>query len=516
MPPALHITLIRPPVVQRPKSLSGYGAVPPIGLAYIAAVLRDAGHHITVIDAAGEALDQHRNIPSPVGTLLQTGLSPQEVVDRLPERVDLVGLTHMFLHEWPHIREICAGVRRARPQATVVVGGENATAFWAQILRECPAVDACVLGEGEETVVALAGRLAAGQPLAPASGLAIRGAEGPVHGGLATRIKSIDALPRPAWDLLPMEGYLSRPDPHGVHRGRSMPILATRGCPFKCTFCSSPDMWTTRYVTRDPAAVVAEMAEMVATYGVQNFNFCDLTAIVRKDWTLAFCALLDQAGLDVSWQLPTGTRSEALDAEVLQAAWRTGCKNITYAPEAGSKRMLKVLKKRVDPAALLSSLGDAHRAGMVTRVNIIVGHPAEEWADVRASLRLLLKAAAAGCDDAAVMVFAPYPGSADFRDLFAQGDVQLDDRWVYLALTRAGWSARSYHPERSAATLVGTQFGLLLAFYATAYASRPDRVARFARSLAAGQERTQLDQLVRTKLGQLRSRMRGKHRAQAQ
>ena len=85
----LRITLIRPAVLQRPVSLSLYGAVPPIGLAYVAASLQMDGHEVRVVDAAGEAVDTRTKIESPAGTLLRTGLSDREIVARVPKDTDV-------------------------------------------------------------------------------------------------------------------------------------------------------------------------------------------------------------------------------------------------------------------------------------------------------------------------------------------------------------------------------------------------------------------------------------------
>src|SRR5690606_26627969 len=133
----------------------------------------------------------------------------------------------------------------------------------------------------------------------------------------------------------------------GVHRGRSMQVLGTRGCPYQCTFCSAPQMWTTRYVAREPEDVVEEIRGYVEEFGVENVNFVDLTAATNRRWTLGFCDALDRSGLDITWQLPVGTRVEAIDREVLQRLWDTGCRNITFAPESGSPRLLDVMNKRI-------------------------------------------------------------------------------------------------------------------------------------------------------------------------
>jgi radical SAM superfamily enzyme YgiQ (UPF0313 family) len=106
------------------------------------------------------------------------------------------------------------------------------------------------------------------------------------------RIRDLDDLPLPAWDLFPLENYLSEGHGWGVNRGRSMPIVASRGCPYQCTFCSNPNMWTTRWVVRKVDNVIEEIVLYINKYNATNFDFQDLTAIVKKDWIKDFCLKL--------------------------------------------------------------------------------------------------------------------------------------------------------------------------------------------------------------------------------
>lgn len=497
------VALVRPPVLQMKKSLSSYGAILPIGLAYVAAVLRQEGYPLQVIDAPGEAIDRFTTIDSPIGELSMNGLTPRQIVERLDADVKVLGITHMFLHEWPMVREIAELAKAKIPGLFVVVGGENATAYHAWMFEETDAVDCCILGEGEATMLDVLERVKGGESPAGLVGVAARGGSGEV--ALSARRTVLDEIPRPAWDLFPVEAYMVGADNHGVNRGRSMPMLATRGCPYQCTFCSSPSMWTTKYVTRTPREVVDEIKDYVATYGINNVNFCDLTAIIKKEWILEFCGILDAEQVPITWQLPTGTRTEALDEEVLAMLYKTGCRNITYAPESGSARMLQILKKKVLLPRMLDCLRAARRQKIVTRVNIIIGHPKEEWSDTRQSLKFLVKAALAGCQDAAVMIFAPYPGSADFKELLEQGKVSMGEDYHYLALARSGLSSKTYNERMTTKQLILLQYGLLLAFYATAYITRPWRFLGVIRSLFTGKESTQLDQLLRTKMKQFRT-----------
>jgi radical SAM superfamily enzyme YgiQ (UPF0313 family) len=122
-----------------------------------------------------------------------------------------------------------------------------------------------------------------GRALADVAGIACRIDGRAVRTPARQRIRNLDELPRPAWDLFPVEKYHEGGFTYGVNPGRSMPILATRGCPYRCTFCSSPAMWTTRYYVRDVADVADKIASYVERYAVSNVDFYDLTAIIKRD-----------------------------------------------------------------------------------------------------------------------------------------------------------------------------------------------------------------------------------------
>jgi radical SAM superfamily enzyme YgiQ (UPF0313 family) len=499
------VTLIHPPFVQLRSALSHFKAIPPIGLAYVAAVLRDAGHEVEVIDGPGLDVDQYIDRESPVGTLSLQGLTLDQIVERISPTTQVIGITHMFLTEWPIVRELAAKAKAKVPEAKIVLGGENATAFWETIFRESPDVDFCVLGEGEFSMRELVNRLASGSDttffpgVVGRAGLTKEVREAPPKQLLPPRTRDLMTIPWPAWDLFPIEAYLDAPDGYGVHRGRAMTMIATRGCPFQCTFCSNPTMWGTTYRTRPPEDVVREIRHYMDRYRAVNINFVDLTAIVKREWILEFCGLLKSEGLKITWQLPVGTRSEALDEEVLRALYETGCRNIVYAPENGSSRLLKIMKKRVDLEAMMVSMRAAYRVGLSTSFNIIIGHPEETFGDLLRTAIFLIRGAWVGCRDTAVMIFTPYPGSEDARVLEGAGKLKFDESYYYQSLTRSGASRSSYSKILSAGQLVVLQFAFLLLFYAMAYALRPWRFLQILRGLLTGREESLLDKYLRAK-----------------
>ena len=497
----INVSLIRPPCVVLVNSLSVVGPMPPVGLAYIAASLRAHGHDVHLVDAAGEALDQLVEIESASGTLRRIGKSPEAIVAQLAPETDLIGISNMFLHEWPTVRRIAELARERFPDATVIVGGDNATAFWPWMFEQTSAIDAVVKGEGEATAVELAACIAEGRPYDRLAGLAVRrpsdNSSAAVDNGLPARLRRLGEIPRPAWDLFPMDEYFASRNWLGVDRGRSMPMLATRGCPYKCTFCSSPQMWTTRYVVREPADIVDEIAYYVDRYGIVDFVFVDLTAMTKRQWTLDFCDALDERNLDITWQIPVGTRSEGIDEHVLKRLWETGCRNITYAPESGSERLLEAFDKRLDLDHILQDIRAAHSLGMIVHVNTIIGHPAERWSDRWANLVFLVRCALAGADTASPQMFHPYPGSRDFDDLYGAGRIEMDEGFYYEGLSKASPRHESWNEHISSRSLYLVQLAMLMAFYGL----RPWRiVSSFVRAAGKGHERSLLDQLFRTKL----------------
>jgi radical SAM superfamily enzyme YgiQ (UPF0313 family) len=476
-------TLIRPPSVVGRYALT-LNKTPPLSVAYLAGSLTAAGHEVQVIDAVGEAL--HAIHPGYRADILINGLSVAQIVDRIRPDTQFVGISCIFSHEWPLIRELIAAIAARFPGVPIALGGEHATAVPELCLADAPALSICALGEGEETIVQLVEACVEHRALAGIDGIVFRGADGTVRTAPRARIRDIDDIPAPRWDLTPIERYLDGGFSFGVDRGRTMPLLATRGCPYLCAFCSSPRMWTTRYTTRSPALVVDEIEDFVRRYRARNVDFYDLTAIIERDWILEFCRLLEARKLDVTWQLPSGTRSEALDEATLRAMYRSGCRNVSYAPESGSPRTLRAIKKKVKLDRLEASMRAAVRAGLNIKANILIGFPDEQASDLRESLRFIVRMARLGVHDVSVWTFSPYPGSELFERLRAAGRLpRLDDDYYASLLSYSDISgAASYAAALDSRQLQRYRVAGLLLFYGTSYVTHPARPLRSLYNIA--------------------------------
>jgi radical SAM superfamily enzyme YgiQ (UPF0313 family) len=480
---AMRICLVRSPTLTSATAV-GQDAVPPLGLAYIASALKARGHEVRAVDAVGEAVHQYSRVGWHEGALLH-GLRIDEVVARIDPRAGVIGVSCMFSVEWPVTRELLAAIRKMFPKALIVVGGEHVTACPELTLTESPSIDVGVLGEGEETVVELLDAFAGARDLATVDGIVYRRADG----GIActqrrARIRAVDDIHPPDWSLFPVETYIDNALTHGANLGRSMPILASRGCPYQCTFCSSPLMWTTRWSARRPEAVLAEMKDYIERYRVTNFDFYDLTAIVKRSWIVDFCRLLIAEGLNITWQLPTGTRSEAIDEEVARLLYASGCRIISYAPESGSRAELARIKKKVDPDRMLASIRGARRAGLTIKVNFVFGFPGSSWRDALQTFGFLTRLAALGVDDVNAFPFSPYPGTELFEELLKARKLRLDREYFRALLSfNDPQNSISYASFVSSHNLSRLNLVAMSFFYTLSFVMRPQRAVKLAASL---------------------------------
>lgn len=483
----MKITLVRPPtVVTRVSAIEE--ALPPLGLAYLASYLKSRGHVVAAVDAIGDGLSVWGTVEG-WPEVISHGLSIEETVARIPADSELIGVSCMFSATWPYVHMVIEAIRVRFPNVPIVAGGEHIAAVPEYVLRTCPAVDYCILGEGEGPLAALAGELSRGKKDKAAIVESVPGIVATVeqeiaYGPSAARIRQIDQIPDPDWSIFPVQKYLDAGHCYGVNRGVSMPLLASRGCPYRCTFCSSPQMWTTLWRARDPQSVVNEMRRYIDTYKATNFDFFDLTAIVKKDWIIAFCKLVIEQLPPITWQLPSGTRSEAIGDETSRHMFAAGCRNIIYAPESANMRTLALIKKKVVPKSILTSMRGAYLNGIEVKANIMMGFPGERKRDLVSNLVFFFRMAWIGVQDATCFPFSPYPGSELFKQLEKAGKIALSDEY-FRSLFKYSPNVEviSYSEHMSNRFVQWFSLASMAFFYACSLLMRPIRLWRLFRNV---------------------------------
>jgi radical SAM superfamily enzyme YgiQ (UPF0313 family) len=252
-------------------------------------------------------------------------------------------------------------------------------------------------------------------------------------------------------------------------------------------------------MARDPVDVADEMQVYRDEYGANDFHFEDLTMVVRRDRILEFCDEIERRGwTDITLQLPSGTRSEAIDFEVAQRLKSVGCSILTYAPESGSPAVLKRIKKKVNLTRMIESIRDARRAGVKVECFMIIGFPDETLSEMAKTFWFVTRLAWVGVEAVGVGTYMPIPGTEISEKLQQEGRLEYDDSiFLSMLLSNDIWHSRSWNPKFSDRTLAGLRFLAHAWFFGLSFAIRPWRLARTLRNLFTGTQQTKFDKVVR-------------------
>jgi len=488
------IVLVRGQIVFKNGSLNNE-AVPSLGLAYISGYLRKKGYKVKIVDATGEGLNRISKLKEYPGFSCQ-GLTNSEVLSKISSNSDVIAFSAMFSGEWPVLRDLITQTRKLFPNALLVAGGEHITGLTEYSLRDCPALDVCVRGEGEQTFYELLEAHFRKDNYFDVPGISYLDEKNKYrqNGDKPLRIQNINKIPWPDWPENYLEGFWKTQKSYGVATERDMPFLVSRGCPFQCSFCSNVFMWDTRYQFRDISDIIEEIKFYIKRYRITSIQLYDLTAIIKKKWIIDFTQAMIDEGISINWSLPSGTRSEALDKEVLSMLKKTHCNYLVFAPESGSQRTLKKIKKRVKLDRLTSSLMEAKRQGLIVRTSLIIGFPHETWKDIFQTVLYQMKMAIKGVDDVPLYIFSPYPGTEIYNDLLKAGKIQLNDDYFF-SLTSLNGDYFSTNVITFGENINGRMLGIVrltavLINYSISYLLYPKRIIRSIKNIYSGASAT--------------------------
>ena len=506
--PAVKITLVNPAItatnIKRLPQLQ-----PPLGLGYLAACLRRDGHDVRAVDGIGQAIG--RFTPFIDGYYVH-GLPIDEIVEQIDADSDVIGVGIMFSNFWPLSKRLLHAIRRRFPRTVIVCGGEHVSACTELVLRDAP-VDYAAVGEGEETLSELVAYLGGSDTATPPrgiAGLAYRTPDGRiVFNTKRERRRTLDQIPWPAWDLFPVERYMdarvfaSMPL-HGHQR--PMVMLATRGCPYTCKFCSSEQMWGTNFFMRSPRDIVDEMESYMRRYGANDFHFQDLTLVINKHWVGRLCDEIESRNLDVTWKTTAGTRSEALDLDLLQKMYRSGCDEILLAPESGSARMNEIIRKRVRLDKVLTVVRTIrdHRLPLSVTGLMIIGYPEETLRNVFETYRYLFAMVRNGFWSVYINSFTAYPGSEYYQIALREGRLQHTDDYFLNLERNFGFvnSHASWHPRWSGRRIFALRAIGYFVFFGAYYLLRPVNILRSIRNVLKNSPHTRFERFFAFRLWQ--------------
>ncbi|MCF8257364.1 MAG: B12-binding domain-containing radical SAM protein [Flavobacteriales bacterium] len=362
--------------------------LPPVELISMAAVAREwKGAHVLLVDSMAERLDE-----AAVRSRI-TAFAPDIIVS-------LSGF-ECYEEDMDTLR----GLKSAFPNTLFLLFGHYATHFPKETLIHS-ATDYILLGEPELIFSDLLDAFKGQHDLKDVQGIVYRSGTEVLVQGTGTRIPDPNALPMPAYDLLPKGRRYYEPlmaEPFGM-------IQTARGCPYQCNYCVKS--FGTKLTTLTPQRIVDEMKEWKRLFNVKSIRFIDDTFTITRARVIELCQLMIAEKLNLEWACLS--RTDNLDAELLQWMRRSGCKRIYFGMESGSQRMLDIYRKQVNVDEARAALLLCREAGIETAAFFMSGHPEETEEDFELTVNF---ARSAKLNFASFNPLTLYPGTAIFREM---------------------------------------------------------------------------------------------------
>lgn len=434
----MKVLLLIPPIDlhSRMGRLKQAGAVMPgLGVLYIAGVLERNGFNTTVIDAEGLGLDLDQTIRR-----------------ILAETPDLLGVTATTLSIY-QAAAVAERVKSGQKRIRVVIGGPHATALPHDTMELSSAIDACVLGEGENAFIRIAENIRDGREMDEGlDGIIFRKEKKLIHRSRILYMDDPDNLPFPAWHLL--EGFpaIYRPPFHSYRRLPVANIITTRGCPHVCSFCDR-SVFGKKVRSHSVGYVIEMIRKLVRDFGIREISIKDDMFVLSQERVYGICRGLQKAKLDITWSC--NARVSTINDALLREMKSAGCWMISYGIESGSKDMLRKMMKGISRSQIEKALTLTRKNGIVSKGFFMIGIP-EETVDTLNQTADYIKRLP--LDEINVNLFTPFPGSQLYKEVLEEGFVP-DFRRMNMV------DAVYVPPGLSKGTLRGYQKKIIFSFY---------------------------------------------------
>src|SRR3989304_5119136 len=393
---ATKIALVNSPLIEETYH---HPLFPPLGLAYLAAVLEQNDFEVRIMDCPVCEMNHEK---------LKADLASFE-----PTLVGIASMTATI----PSALKSARVAKEACPDAKVIMGGPHATFADTEILAEEAAVDLVVRGEGEETLLELAQNSPKLDRLGEIKGITFRENDQIVKTPDGPFIQTLAELPRPAYKYLPIEKYR-------IHGRKFLPIMTSRGCPFQCSFCVASQMFGAKFRARSPKNVVDELEWLRDEYEAEGVSFHDDTLTLDRKRILDICDEIIERKIRLAWGCQT--RVDQVSREVLSKMRKAGCNEVSFGVESGCQRILDAVHKRVSIQQCENAIKWAKDEGLFVAVSTIVGYPGETKETMKQTLDLIHRIEP---DDVWLCLAPPYPGT-ELRALIESMGWKMSGDWT--------------------------------------------------------------------------------------
>jgi len=358
---------------------------PPLGLLYIASVLRDSGHEVGFFDEGAKS---------------KMGLSLLDYTARFnPDACGIAAYTTNISETFKKISLI----KKQIPKCVMIVGGPHATVLPERTLEECKDIDYLVCGEGENTTKELLDTLQNNGDVLSVAGLYFR-----IDGNIQKTpprelIKDLDSIPFPMYELIEDFQYVF--DSLKISK-KLATLMTSRGCPYDCTFCAAKAVWRGSFRRRSPENVIQEIKLLIEKYGYDELYFMDDLFAVNKRWLEKFYTLKQENLINVPWKCLG--RVDLLAYEDYKKMADGGCYLIQFGVESGDDKILEDINKKMTTLQAAAAFSQARAAGLNTYAFFIIGHRLDTYETILKTINFAKKL----CPDfLSFFCLVPFPGT---------------------------------------------------------------------------------------------------------
>lgn len=336
----------------------------------------------------------------------------KEIIDLIQKRnPEIVGIHCNFTGYVNDAVEVAEIVKKALPKTVVVMGGAHASYDSENMLDKHSCIDYIVRGEGEITFYELTKAIMNGKGVDSTYGITYRDRDGKVFMTPNRElIKDIETLPIPNRKYIDMKiyAYLNKKSFPLAMRNPVATIMASRGCPYNCIFCSTKNMWGRIWRGRSPKSIILEIEDLIINYGVKEIAFYDDQFLIDKKWVNEICDLIIEKKYGIFLSLPAGTSVWIADENLLKKMKKAGFYRLNLPVESGNLNSLKFIRKPVKLESVLKVIRYACKIGFWTSANFIIGFPYETKEEIMETIDFAYRC---GIDYPFFFIARPFSGS---------------------------------------------------------------------------------------------------------
>jgi anaerobic magnesium-protoporphyrin IX monomethyl ester cyclase len=361
-------------------AVNGNRPYPNVGIAYLASMLRKCGHEVLVIDLNNETMTDNQVLAT---------------IDEYHSDIVCFSIKTATIKSARRLSQIIKGVL---PNVSIILGGPHTTIAWRELVAE-PWFDVIFVGEGEQELPTICHHLIANEPIEDIPGVVTKNNIGDDFILDHPLIADLDILPFPEYDLFPQTiRECLRTD---------YPLVTSRGCVYKCSYCSVPKISGRRFRKRSPANIIEELKWAQKKYAVTAFEIIDDVFNLDIERCKKICRDLIEENLGLTWSCPNGLRADRIDRELAELMYKSSCHSVMVGIESADPMVLASVNKGETIEDIERGIHIFKDAGINVGGYFIIGLPGDSVESQKRSVEFARKIGIS----AHFNMLVPYPGT---------------------------------------------------------------------------------------------------------